>query len=139
MTLLELRQRIVLAWGEFNLRNFLEKVWVYILLKISYIILLGISILSILFIWWVRQHTRADVVTIWEKRLYVWATLLLLATITFGVLRMYNAIVANTRFLVLLKNEMKLFRTNLTNLTVNFRDLRATIRTLVSTLNKKKK
>lgn len=44
-----------------------------------------------------------------EIRICVYVYLALMMIITFAVLRMYNAMVGNTRFLMLLKNELQRF------------------------------
>lgn len=72
-----------------------NKLFTVIVWSILGLILFGLLSLFIApIIWWTPES---------EARLYIRFFLLCMALITFGVLRIYNAIVGNTRFLIKLR------------------------------------
>lgn len=53
----------------------------------------------------------SDSFNVWEIRLYIWYGVILGILTCLGVLRIYNAVVANTRYLLLLRRDMRAFST----------------------------
>lgn len=54
-----------------------------------------------------KKYFVVGSINAWEQRFYVWVGLGLLVVTNFAILRMYNAVVVNSKFLLALKNEMR--------------------------------
>lgn len=84
--------------------------------KIIYRVVIGVIILVILsIIYWVLAPLFNGV----SMEFYIRLALLFLAGIMFGVLRIYNAIVGNTRFLIKMKQVIAPLNTDIVTLRTN--------------------
>lgn len=94
--------------------------------KIIYWSVVGISLLVILgLLYWVVQPL------FWETRweFYARVVIFLLGIIAFAILRMYNAVVSNTRFLIKVREVLKPLTTELTV-------MKTTLKKATGTVNK---
>ncbi len=71
----------------------------------------------------------------WEIRIYIWVFLFLLLVIAFGVLRLYNATVSNTRMLLALKNANVLMIAAIKKLDTSLDDSKTAIRNAATTIS----
>ena len=73
----------------------------------------------------------------WEIRFYIWVFIAMCIAITFGVLRLYNAVVKNSGFLVRLYTEIKNLESSIKNLTKDNGVHRNTLRNAITSLGQK--
>ena len=76
-------------------------------------------------------------ITTFEIRLYIWIFIILCFIIAFGILRLYNAVVKNSGFLVRLYSEMKSLENSIKNLTKDNGVHRNTLRNSLTSLGQK--
>ena len=74
-------------------------------------LLIGLLLFALINFGYLYFLCDAAQINIWEIRFYLGYALIIGITITFGVLRIYNAVVNNTRFIILLRKSMKDFAT----------------------------
>lgn len=73
----------------------------------------------------------------WEIRLYIWIFLFTGIVISFGVLRLYNAVVKNSGYLLRLQNELKNLENSIKNLIKDNGVHRTSIRNAFTSLGQK--
>lgn len=71
------------------------------------LIFLGVLILSIVLFFYFKVDS--DVINVSEKRFIVYSILICLFALTFATLRLYNAVVTNSSYILKLKKQMELF------------------------------
>lgn len=69
-----------------------------------------------------------------EIRVYIWLLLILLGACTFSLLRLYNAIVVNSKMLILVKRTMATFTSKYRSITNDFTQACSKIATSVNQL-----
>lgn len=74
---------------------------------------LSFILISILYFYYLCDST---VINQWELRYYIFLVLITFILVTFGILRVYNAIVSQTRYLDLLKRDAGKFLSNVTEM-----------------------
>lgn len=74
-------------------------------------LLIGLLLFALINFGYLYLMADASSINVWEIRFYLFYATVSGITISFGVLRIYNAVVINTRFLILLRKSMKDFAT----------------------------
>lgn len=72
-------------------------------------LLIGLSLFILINVSYLYFLCDKDYINVWEIRFYLGYGVLLGIVSTFGILRIYNAVVNNTRFVILLRKSMKDF------------------------------
>lgn len=101
------------------------KVLSFIVNNAFFIFLFGFLWAVVLYYYFLCDHDRINV---HEKRLYIFLFLLMVAVICFGVLRLYNAVVANSGLLLSMRN-------GLDSYTMELKKIHATFSTTVMKLH----
>lgn len=72
-------------------------------------LLIGLLLFALINFGYLYFLCDPEYINVWEIRFYLIYVVIIGITIAFGVLRIYNAVVNNTRFLILLRKSMKDF------------------------------
>lgn len=74
-------------------------------------LLIGLLLFALINFGYLYFLCDAEYINVWEIRFYLGYVVIIGITMTFGILRIYNAVVTNTRFLMLLRKSMQDFST----------------------------
>lgn len=95
-----------------KIKSFLQKVLTFILTKILVVVL----VLVVLGFLIVPLFYFKEEITVLEIRYYIAIFLVCIIIMCFGVLRIYNSVVINTRYLIYLRNSIQLLMSELRKL-----------------------
>ena len=101
------------------------------------VVLIGAGSLLVFIVLYAIFLFDADHINVWEERLYKWVQLFAILICTFAILRIYNAVVANTNFTAKLMKDMKVLATRIDDSTKSHDSNTTLLKTAMTQLGEK--
>lgn len=135
MDALKIKNFLVKSWNW--IKEFFILIYDHLLTYVFSYLSLTVFLIGVLWIFnYANEHFEKDYINDYELRLYIISFLLLFLIMTFAVLRMYNATVANTSFIIKLRAEIRKLTVSLNTATQAAGKTRALLRNIQGSIQK---